>query len=731
MSQTETIKIYGRIRPFKVNRNIAHDPNNNQSKYLLEKENEGDYKKDKLTIQVTKANAFDIINNQKEKYEYLFNGVFDMDAKQDDVFQVVAQDVVNSALDGFNGTIFAYGQTGSGKTFTITGGAERYSDRGLIPRTLQYIFKEISRRKDYSYTVQISYLEIYNENGYDLLDDTRDAKKLEDLQKVSLMEDDDQVIHIKNLSCHTANNEEEALNWLFVGDTNRMIAETPSNPSSSRSHCIFIISLIARKIGSDVVLKSKLHLVDLAGSERVSKTQIDGTLLKEAKHINLSLHFLEQVIVSLHEKSMGKRAHVPYRNSMMTSVLRDSLGGNCKTTMIATIAMENNLIEESLSTCRFAQRVALIRNDAKKNEEIDPYLIIEKLKIEISQLKEEISLLRGGESSEELTENEKEECREAVNTYLKTGFDIQYRDFRKIRYCYSIIKNFINTSGSTETNAKGFGEVDSVQIKKLEQQVQHRDQEISVLIEMLKKYKAKDSSVEGKKYNVEKTVNDIWAQKTNERSDDALLDSTANKARILTSSTTDTLPTPQITNKFLDFDAYLQARPDESAKLQNAQKQMMQKVAYARSLGEQLTSLKDEILKTKTTLEKYRASVAVNQLKDGSASLDQQSEEEKILRMRLNESKSAYQRIVEPLREVKTEIGHLKHSIDTIRIQLQQGYEKWKVENELADKIQSTQRMEIFPGDSNKSILSRPTSSWSGTRNNSIVMRPGSSKMFK
>lgn len=149
-----------------------------------------------------------------------------------------------------------------------------------------------SRNK--SFEIRISYLEIYQEAGYDLLDTSRDAKKLEDLAKVTLMEDESKNIHLRNLSVVAAANEEEAINLLFVGDTNKMIAETPSNPTSSRSHCIFIIGLASKAEGSDTVRRSKLHLVDLAGSERVHKTQVGGNLLKEALHINLSLHYLEQ-----------------------------------------------------------------------------------------------------------------------------------------------------------------------------------------------------------------------------------------------------------------------------------------------------------------------------------------------------------------------------------------------------------------------------------------------------
>ncbi|KAI8908901.1 P-loop containing nucleoside triphosphate hydrolase protein [Gorgonomyces haynaldii] len=330
-----TIQIYGRIRPLRKNKKAL-------GKYTIEK---SIGEKQTVSFHVPKDIQTGFINNQRERFTFQFDHVFDATTEQEEVFDVVAKPVIQSCMHGYNGTIFAYGQTGSGKTFTITGGAERYADRGLIPRTLQYIFKTIQMDTSVQYSVQISYLELYNEVGYDLLDSTRDAKKLEDLPKVTIQEDENEQIHLRNLSLKQVSSEEEALNLLFVGDTNRMIAETPSNPSSSRSHCIFIICISSRRNGEEVIRRSKLHLVDLAGSERVSRTGIDGTLLREAKYINLSLHYLEQVIIALHESSTGKRTHIPYRNSMMTTVLRDSLGGNCKTTMIATIAVEDDLID--------------------------------------------------------------------------------------------------------------------------------------------------------------------------------------------------------------------------------------------------------------------------------------------------------------------------------------------------------------------------------------------------
>merc|ERR1719171_1630724 len=140
------------------------------------------------------------------------------------------------------------------------------------------------------------------------------------------------------------------------------------NDASTRSHCLFILWVDSTKADSDTVRRAKMHLVDLAGSERISKTGVEGNLQREARYINLSLHYLEQVIVALQERSQGHRTHVPYRNSMMTSVLRDSLGGNCKTVMVGAAAVEDRNVDEAISTCRFAQRVAAIKNNAIINE---------------------------------------------------------------------------------------------------------------------------------------------------------------------------------------------------------------------------------------------------------------------------------------------------------------------------------------------------------------------------
>jgi kinesin family protein 6/9 len=156
----------------------------------------------------------------------------------------VAKEVIESAFEGYNGTIFAYGQTGSGKTFTITGGAERYQDRGLIPRSISHIFNTFKENSGtHKYKLNISYLEIYNNNGYDLLSEDHATKNLEDLPKVKMYDTSNDQFILKNLSVHRAETEEDALNLLFIGDTNRAVAETPMNDASTRSHCIFIMQI--------------------------------------------------------------------------------------------------------------------------------------------------------------------------------------------------------------------------------------------------------------------------------------------------------------------------------------------------------------------------------------------------------------------------------------------------------------------------------------------------------
>jgi kinesin family protein 6/9 len=267
-----------------------------------------------VSVKVPK-NEDSIVNNSRTGYNFSFSGILDDKANQRDVFRTVGVPAIQNALAGFNSTIFAYGQTGSGKTYTVTGGPERYEDRGIIPRAIAHLFKTIKddEQKGISYSCLITYLEIYNQSGYDLLMESNHSSNnpsYDEAKRVTMLEDEYGDFHFKNLSMHTVTTEEEALNLLFHGDTNRVIAATEMNQNSTRSHCIFTIVLEKRTAGADIVTRSKLNIVDLAGSERVSRTSSTGQTLREAKYINSSLFFLEMVIVALQEKSDRKNENV-------------------------------------------------------------------------------------------------------------------------------------------------------------------------------------------------------------------------------------------------------------------------------------------------------------------------------------------------------------------------------------------------------------------------------------
>ncbi len=200
---------------------------------------------------------------------------------------------------------------------------------------------------------------------------------------------------IKGLNKLVVNNEEEAFNLLFEGETNRTISEHQLNKESTRSHCIFTVYLEmkSRIESSEKVITSKLNFVDLAGSERVKKTGSTGIILKEANYINKSLTFLEQVVVALTDKKKSRgKDHIPYRQSKLTHLLKDSIGGNCRTVMIATVWPEDNHLNETLSTLNFARRMMNVVNEASVNIQLDTSALLRKYAKEIKELKQELAM---------------------------------------------------------------------------------------------------------------------------------------------------------------------------------------------------------------------------------------------------------------------------------------------------------------------------------------------------
>ncbi|XP_071595474.1 kinesin-like protein KIF6 isoform X1 [Heliangelus exortis] len=729
----ETIRVYARVKP----------PGRRQQAGIYSVDDD-EKSLPGLEIIVPRDLADGFVNNKRESYKFRFQKIFDQEAKQDVVFDSIAKPVAECVLAGYNGTIFAYGQTGSGKTFTITGGAERYSDRGIIPRTLSYIFEQLQKDSSKVYTTHVSYLEIYNECGYDLLDPRHEASKLEDLPKVTIMEDPDQNIHLKNLSLQQATNEEEALNLLFLGDTNRMIAETPMNQASTRSHCIFTIHISSKEPGSATIRRSKLHLVDLAGSERVAKTGVGGHLLTEAKYINLSLHYLEQVIIALAEKN---RSHIPYRNSMMTSVLRDSLGGNCMTTMIATLSMDKRNIDESISTCRFAQRVALIKNEAVLNEEIDPSLMIVQLKKEIQELKDELTLVTGKQRTSELSQEELLQLDELIETFLEDNdpdstLDVG-ADMRKIKYCFIRVKQLLNHPKmsdrkllSQHPSEEKDTDKEAEELKKLKELLLQRDNEINILVNMLKKEKrkAQDALFQLNAASSGTAVLDQSLSTKLEESQSPSSSFNLKEAKYFNSAVHRLPLLSRQTGGKMSLgcqEAFELFKRDyaDNISIEDNKHLLKQRFAEAKSLGEKINEVRNKINHLKGEITRrhiQRAALAVSSPSEELNTLDPVEEK---LRMQIEEEKKSYKTMFNRLKVLKVEIEHLQLLMEKIKMKLQKDFEVWWSE-EAMNLQQAKPEMVSLPNTSTvyhqfiKSSQHLPTSSFSETTRFSPTENP-------
>jgi len=292
---------------------------------------------------------------------FTFDGTYYTDSTTEQIYNEIAYPLVEGVLEGYNGTVFAYGQTGCGKSFTMQGVHNPASQRGIIPRSFEHIFEAIDSSENMKYLVHASYLEIYNEDIHDLLGP--DAKK-----RLDLKEHPDKGVYVPDISLHSVHTTAECEALMEKGWKNRATGATLMNADSSRSHSIFTINVeMMQTTGSDQhIRKGKLNLVDLAGSERQAKTQATGDRLKEATKINLSLSALGNVISALVD---GKSKHIPYRDSKLTRLLQDSLGGNTKTMMVACLSPADNNYDETISTLRYANRAKNIKNKPKINED--------------------------------------------------------------------------------------------------------------------------------------------------------------------------------------------------------------------------------------------------------------------------------------------------------------------------------------------------------------------------
>ncbi|XP_025974750.2 kinesin-like protein KIF14 isoform X2 [Dromaius novaehollandiae] len=350
-------------------------------------------------------------------------------ASQAVIYRTLAVPLLERAFEGYNTCLFAYGQTGSGKSYTMMGFDE---DRGIIPRFCEDLFTRIAKmdKQQILYHLEISYFEVYNEKIHDLLI----FKAASGQKKCPLRVREHPVLgpYVEDLTVNVVSSYSDIQSWLELGNKQRATAATGMNDKSSRSHSVFTCVMTQTKVEfvdeeqRDRRITSRINLIDLAGSERCSATQTVGERLKEGVSINKSLLTLGKVISALSEQSQnGKKTFIPYRESVLTWLLKESLGGNSRTAMIATVSPAASSIEETLSTLRYAKQACSIINIAKVNEDVNAKLIRE--------LKAEIEKLKAAQKSAQNTDPEKYRRYLQEITSLRVKLHQQERDMAEMQ----------------------------------------------------------------------------------------------------------------------------------------------------------------------------------------------------------------------------------------------------------------------------------------------------------
>ena len=691
MSETESqIRVVIRTRPTQVfaSKNISISSMDN-----------------KINITIPRNESKGIINNQKENWSFQFDKILH-NVAQEEVFEYV-KNVISNATLGFNGTVFAYGPTGSGKTFTMSGSSSNFNYRGIIPRAITRLFQELGGKVDYESKVSISYLEIYNEIIFDLLSP---IPANEQKGEINFQEDSKGNVVVKGLTKHSVANEEEAFNLLFEGESNRTVSEHQLNKGSTRSHCIFTISVeMKSKVeSSEKVLTSKLNFVDLAGSERVKETGSMGLALKEAAYINKSLTFLEQVVVALTDKTKRKE-YVPYRQSKLTHILKDAIGGNCRTIMIATIWPEEQFIMDTLSTLNFAKRMKNVVNDLSINIKLDKNAYVKKLNKEIKELKKELlmhnTLANRGKINYDPYTPEEQYAQQQIALKFLSGEDedIEFDSIRQAKelfvQCRILFqkeyngnkiesetraaiekkKSLIESKGdkASTDNEKGVGDFeekpsfgigrapkDARPIYKIEQTGGARDQGINTLMKS-----GTDLNNMNNINQLEKSgsgINVIQGQ----GDADVVLEGEAKEEE------SEDIPPEKIPDKNTGFQIF--KTENENARqiednIINITTDLKKLKDEARTLGEEGNKYKEQIDNIQSALKSKQQ----NKLNLADEMTNVIDDEECKLIDQLKDIRKNYKETVDKFKQTKVQISELKNNLDLLKIKYVDSFENW------------------------------------------------------
>ncbi|XP_054479156.1 kinesin-like protein KIF9 [Anoplopoma fimbria] len=651
----------------------------------------------------------DTRKSQLSYWSFRLEGVL-QDVSQEEVYSQVCRRVVLGALDGYNGTVMCFGQTGAGKTYTMTGSTESYKQRGIIPRALQEVFREVEKRTEHSFSVHLSYLEIYNETLVDLLSSLQGSPR-PSARGMSVMEEPGRGVFIRGLSLHPVHSEEEALNLLFEGELNHIIGSHALNRNSSRSHCIFTVHIESRSrtLSEAKYVTSKLNLVDLAGSERMGKTGSEGQMFKEAMYINKSLSFLEQAILALADR---RRDHVPFRQTKLTHALKDSLGGNCNTVLVANIYGEAAQIEETLSTLRFASRMKCVRTNAAVNEHTDPATQIKKLKKDIQMLKEELSIYntlasRPSITYEPLSEAQLAEIHSQVQRYLEGSLEeISIVSIRQVQAVFAQFKlavekqgqkvkaqlcrtyNLVekeqsaNTAAIKDLDSRGSiekGEVGSIEMSTPSPKNAQRPGSTKT-----KSKKPKDKPSQNKRQGDGSPV----SRKRLESASKSKLNSVQTPEREEESQEPDTESQDtqesqppgnepfHLDSALPKAEAFEDFKAGPGSKINRILKENKSVLLERRSLLRQLT---EEVNAVKREIDYTAASVQQQKQTRGGQGqyLVTEGKPDATSLMQLRELKARYRQRYEVLRDIKAEVNYCQHLVDQCRVRLLSEFDNW------------------------------------------------------